>query len=154
MSKESREFLDALEGLMESVQKDQRSLLRDWKVTPLQYFVLRYVLREKGAPMSQIATFLGVRPQTMTPIGDALEHGGWVRRIRSAEDRRESRLELTPRGRRLIESIHAGFFEDLGRVLDEAPRRPLTVATGVLTEATVALRRDRDSPRRTVARPS
>jgi MarR family 2-MHQ and catechol resistance regulon transcriptional repressor len=142
MSEASRNYLVALEGLMEAFQQEQRGLFRDWKMTPVQFFVLRWVSKDKEANMSKLAALLGVRPQTVTPIVDTLERSGWVRRVRSTEDRRESFLRLTPRGRRLLASVRASFFEKLGRALDEAPARSLGTATEVLQIATTALVRE------------
>ncbi len=132
----------ALEGLMESFQQEQRGLFRDWKLTPVQFFVLRWLTKDDEANMSKLAGLLGVRPQTVTPIVDTLEKAGWLRRVRSTVDRRESLLLLTPRGKRLLESVRASFFEKLGRALDEAPPQALETATEVLQIATAALVRD------------
>ena len=126
---------------MEVFQQEQRGL-REWKLTPIQFFVLRWLSKDGAANMSKLAELLGVRPQTVTPIVDTLESAGWLRRVRSAADRRESLLVLTPRGRRLLRSVRASFFEKLGRALDEAPTRSLGTATEVLEIATSALVRD------------
>jgi hypothetical protein len=56
-SDESREFLAALEGLMDSFQREQRSVLRRWKLTPLQLFVLRWLSKYEDANMSNLAEF-------------------------------------------------------------------------------------------------
>ena len=127
---------------MESFQQEQRGLFRDWKLTPIQFFVLRWIKKDDEANMSTLAGHLGVRPQTVTPIVDALEKAGWLRRVRSLSDRRQSRLQLTPKGSRLLESVRASFFEKLGRALDEAPSAALQTSTEVLTIATAALARD------------
>jgi DNA-binding MarR family transcriptional regulator len=142
MSEASRNFTGALEGLMEAFQQEQRGLFRDSKLTPVQYIVLRLLTRDEEANMSTVAGLLGVRPQTVTPIVDALETSGWLRRVRSSSDRRESLLMVTPKGRRLLESVRASFTEKLSRALDEAPGDSLRTATGVLQIATSALVRD------------
>ncbi|MCI4334536.1 MAG: MarR family transcriptional regulator [Thermoplasmata archaeon] len=143
--------MTALEGLMYSFQQEQRETFRSRGITPVQYFVLRWLSKDGEANMSQLAGLLGVRPQTVTPIVDSLESSGWVRRTRSTEDRRESRLELTPKGSRVIEAIRASFFETLGRALDEAPAPSLRTSTEVLQSATSALLRG--SSRAARARP-
>jgi DNA-binding MarR family transcriptional regulator len=78
----------------------------------------------------------------VTPIVDSLEKAGWVRRVRSTADRRESLLQLTAKGKRLLESVRASFFEKLGRAMDEAPANSLGTATEVLQIATAAIVRD------------
>jgi DNA-binding MarR family transcriptional regulator len=142
MTQASKEFILALEGLMETFQHAQRGLFRDWKLTPVQFFVLRWLNKDAQANMSKLAGLLGVRPQTVTPIVDTLEEAGWVRRFRSTEDRRESFLKLTPKGVHLLESVRASFSEQLGRALDEAPSASLRTSTEVLLVATQALARN------------
>ena len=139
MSNASREFVVALEGLMESFQQEQRALFRDRKVTPVQFFVLRWLSNAPEANMSSLARLLGIRPQSATPIVDSLESEGLLRRIRPAEDRRESRLELTPKGARLLESLRAAFRKKLGKALDEAPSTSLRKAAEALRIAAAAL---------------
>ncbi len=117
-------------------------LFRDRKPTPVQFKVLRWLTRDPEANMSTVAGLLGVRPQTVTPIVDTLEKAGWVRRVRSTADRRESLLLVTPKGKRLLESVQASFYEKLGRALDEAPAPYLATASEVLQIATSALVRD------------
>ncbi|MGP8078748.1 MAG: MarR family winged helix-turn-helix transcriptional regulator [Thermoplasmata archaeon] len=143
MSEEGREFVVALEGLMECFQQEQRGLFRDWRLTPVQFFVLRWLSKDQDANMSTLAWMLGVRPQTVTPIVDSLEKGGWVRRVRSREDRREALLRLTPKGSRLLRSIRASFVEKLGHALDAAPATSLRTASAALRIATASLGRDR-----------
>ncbi|MGA7846665.1 MAG: MarR family transcriptional regulator [Thermoplasmata archaeon] len=148
MSEESRRFVVALEGLTEAFQQEQRGLFRDWKLTPVQFFVLRWLSRDEQANMSTLAAMLGVRPQTVTPIVDSLERDGWVRRVRSIKDRRESLLRLTPKGSRLLASVRAAFIEKLGRALDAAPATSLRTATEALTIAAAEFSRDLAPPRR------
>jgi DNA-binding MarR family transcriptional regulator len=143
----------ALEGLMEAFQQEQRGLFRDRKLTPVQFFVLRWLTGDEDANMSKLAGLLGVRPQTVTPIVDTLEGAGWLRRVRSTADRRESLLIVTPVGKRLLRSLRASFFEKLGRALDEAPPPSLRTATKVLQIATSALVRDLSRARTSPTKP-
>jgi DNA-binding MarR family transcriptional regulator len=137
----------ALEGLMEAFQQEQRGLFRDRKLTPVQFVVLRWLTNDEEANMSKLAGLLGVRPQTVTPIVDTLEKAGWLRRVWSTADRRESLLVVTPTGKRLLRSVRTSFFEKLGRALDEAPATSLRTATEVLQIATSVLVRDRPRAR-------
>lgn len=132
---------------MEAFQQEQRAVFRDSKLTPIQFIVLRWLTKDAEANMSSLAGLLGVRPQTVTPIVDTLEKAGWLRRVRSTADRRESLLRVTPRGKRLLESVRSSVFEKLGRALDEAPAPSLGTATEVLQIATSALVRDLSRPR-------
>lgn len=151
-SPEVREFVVVLEGFLQSFNKEQRGLFRDRNVTPVQYFVIRWLARERAANMSSLAAMLGVRPQTVTAVVDSLEEAGWVRRERSAEDRREARLHLTPKGDRLLDSIRDAFIEQLGESLQDAEGRSLRSATEALRTATARLLGDQSAPAMTLPR--
>lgn len=152
MSEESREFVAALEGVMERFHKGQKGLLRDRGISLGQYIVLRSLSRADDTNMSDLADLLGVRPQTVTALVDTLEEGGWAQRARSATDRRESLIELTPKGRRLLETVRATFQERVGRALEAVPPSVLRSATEALRVASDELG-PRESPatRRSVA---
>ena len=143
---EVREFVVALEGFLQSFHKEQRGLFRDRNVTPVQYFVIRWLARESAANMSSLAAMLGVRPQTVTAIVDSLEAAGWVRRERSREDRREALLRLTPKGERLLDSIREAFIDQLGETLRDAKGSALPAATDALRTATTRLLEEEDRP--------
>ncbi|MCI4345958.1 MAG: MarR family transcriptional regulator [Thermoplasmata archaeon] len=147
MTSPSREFVSALEGLSECFQQEQRGLFRELKITPVQFFVLRWLAKDPAANLTKLAGFLGVRPQTVTPIVDALEDSGWVRRVRSVEDRRESHLQLTPKGKRLIASFRVAFYERMDRAVADAPGPALRTSAHVLRVATATLLRDLERAR-------
>jgi DNA-binding MarR family transcriptional regulator len=148
MSEASKGFVSALEGLMDALHQHQRSMFRDWKLTAIQFFVLRWISKEGKANMSTLAETLGVRRQTVTPIGDSLERAGLIRRIRPAEDRREVILVLTPKGTRLLDSIRTTYLQFLADALDEAPATSLAKAEEALRSATARIERTSPYARR------
>jgi DNA-binding MarR family transcriptional regulator len=143
MSRASREFVSALEGLMESFHQEQKDLFHRRGITPVQFFVLRWASMSSEPNMSSLARFLGIRPQSATPLVDGLETLGYLRRARSAEDRRELRLELTPRGRQLIETLRGAFRARLSAAMDSAPSDSLLRAAAALRVAAATVERDR-----------
>ncbi len=57
-------------------------------------------IEERPRPMKEVAEFLGVRPPSATALVERLVAGGQLRREADPEDRRASRVSLTPGGRR------------------------------------------------------
>ena len=55
----------------------------------------------EATSLLDLARHMGVTPSTMSLTVDRLERGGYVRRERSAEDRRRVDLRLTPAGVRI-----------------------------------------------------
>jgi len=65
------------------------------------YLVLVTLAAGTGDTASSICSVLAHDPGAMTRKIDALEKRGLVRRVRSEEDRRAIKLELTPEGRKV-----------------------------------------------------
>jgi MarR family 2-MHQ and catechol resistance regulon transcriptional repressor len=106
--------------------------LADTCLTTTQLGVLEAVLH-KG-PMTQ--RDLGRRVLTsagnMTDVIDKLEGRGLLRRVRSAEDRRSVRIELTPDGRALIEDLFPDHARDIARAMGALSAAELDVLEGLL----------------------
>lgn len=75
---------------------------------PQQYLML---LAIRGLPLSTEATIrmlaerLALKHHSAVELVDRLERHGLVRRIRNAQDRREVRVSLSPRGAKLLEQV-------------------------------------------------
>lgn len=75
--------------------------------------------------MSEIARILQLRLSSVTAVVDKLEKKNFVRRSRSAEDRRLVRVALTAAGRKfhtLVESAHLTLTDSMLKILDPAER--------------------------------
>lgn len=134
----AEEFFDALESMLSRFQSSQRKLLRDAKLTPLHFFVIRWLSQDRHANASDLARRLGIRPQTMTPIIDALEKGGLLTRVPSPVDRRAVLLVLTPKGVRQVRAVRTAQVRVVREALEGQP-------AGVAPAAVRALLAIRDS---------
>lgn len=113
--------------------------LAPFDIKPVDYVVLASLANDVADTASSVCSMMSHDPGAMTRKIDALEQRGLVRRVRSAEDRRANKLELTPEGRKVFPKMLAvavgvandflrGFtktevrqFEDmLQRILDNA----------------------------------
>ena len=72
-----------------------------------RYQVLHTIVHEGPLRMGLIAKRLGCSPRTLTPMVDALEAEGLLRRERDLADRRALRLALTPDGLVLMRRAHS-----------------------------------------------
>src|SRR5689334_6816368 len=76
--------------------------LAPFDIKPADYIVLASLANDVADTASAVCSLLVHDPGAMTRKIDALEQRGLVRRVRSAEDRRAIKLELTPEGRRVF----------------------------------------------------
>ncbi len=120
--------------------------LADTCLTTTQLGVLEAVLH-KG-PMTQ--RDLGRRVLTsagnMTDVIDKLEGRGLLRRVRSAEDRRSVRIELTPDGRGLIEDLFPDHARDIAAAMGALTAAELDVLDGLLRRLGHGVPLDMDTP--------
>ncbi len=90
------------------------------RVTPAQSGILFLLKRKDGLTMTEMGRALGIDNATITGLIDRLERNGFVRRNRSASDRRALSIAITPEGveevnrakavvRRVNEAIKTGF---------------------------------------------
>jgi DNA-binding MarR family transcriptional regulator len=80
------------------------------------------VLASRGPQrVTDIATDLGVAPSTATRMCDRLVRKGLIRRYRSAANRREVRLSLTPSGQSLVRDLAKRRRAELARYVEAIP---------------------------------
>ena len=92
------------------------------------FMVLEVLLHKGPLTISGIQAKVLLASGSMTAAVDRVESMGLVVRKTTPKDRRARLLELTPKGRRLIErafEAHAGHLEEAMSVLDDRERRQL-----------------------------
>jgi DNA-binding MarR family transcriptional regulator len=73
------------------------------QVTLSQLSALYTIANHGDITLGELAEREQVKPPTMSRLVAALEEGGYIVRTTDATDRRSVRVDLTPKGRRLIE---------------------------------------------------
>ena len=99
------DVLNAVPPLISRVRTAMLAQLEE-RLAPLDlnagdYLVLVMLANDVADTASQVCSVIAHDPGAMTRKIDALEKRGLVRRVRSAEDRRAIKLELTPEGKKL-----------------------------------------------------
>jgi DNA-binding MarR family transcriptional regulator len=82
-----------------------RSLAETEEVTLPQYRALVVVSSQPGVTVTDLAGSLDVHPTTATRLTDRLVAKRLVRRTDDDDDRRITRLQLTTRGKRLVDTV-------------------------------------------------
>jgi len=99
------EPVDAVPGLIARIRAASLEQLEE-RLAPLDlkaqdYLVLVTLASGQVETAANVCSVLAHDPGAMTRKIDALEKRGLVRRVRSEEDRRAIKLELTPEGKKL-----------------------------------------------------
>lgn len=91
------------------------------------------VLASRGPQrVTDIAADLGVAPSTATRMCDRLVRKGLIRRYRSASNRREVRLSLTPSGQVLVRGLTQRRRAELARYVEAIPVKAYEHVTAAL----------------------
>jgi len=105
------EFADKVGGIMSVVMrnylKQQTSKFYQMKVTIPQFAILNFLSTEGEHKMTDMAKFMNVSTAAITGIIDRLAKSGYVVRRPDPNDRRITRVRLTPKGADLVKkSFH------------------------------------------------
>jgi len=103
-----RSAVPALMGRVRTAFMDElEARLAPFDIKPADYLVLLALANDMADTASAVCSVMAHDPGAMTRKIDALEARGLVRRVRSAEDRRAIKLELTPEGRKIYPKVLA-----------------------------------------------
>lgn len=91
------------------------------KVTVAQSGILFLLKQKDGRTMTELSTILDIDNSTLTGLADRLERAGLIRRDANPEDRRSSRLYLTPAGAEEVNKART-VIRDVNRQLKEGFR--------------------------------
>jgi len=135
--------VEAIPGLISRIRAHALELLEE-RLAPLDlkaqdYLVLVTLASGQVETAANVCSVLAHDPGAMTRKIDGLEKRGLVRRVRSEEDRRAVKLELTPEGKKLYPKALAaavsvandflhGFTKAEVRTLEEMLQRILATA--------------------------
>ena len=117
---------DVVERVLSAYSTISRWSARDFKrrafpaeLTATQLAILHRVDKSPGITMSQLAERLDLSTPTVVRAVDALERKQFVVRRRSARDRREVEMEITPAGAEARSALDAARRERLLRLLGD-----------------------------------
>ncbi len=117
MSSENERLRRALRRLIQATVHPFWQRVRAAGLSMPQVFAMRYIYRHNGANISDLARALGVTPAAASQLLRRLVEQGYVVREENPADRRNKRLQLTPRGEEALQSIatpsHGTTFERL-----------------------------------------
>ncbi|MCI4331267.1 MAG: MarR family transcriptional regulator [Thermoplasmata archaeon] len=130
-----RELMDGLHRTIQGFRQMTLAPVARAGVTPAQFWVLNHLHDTGELACGPLASKLGVTLPSVTSLIDPIEKAGFVRRTRSAKDRRVVRLEITPRGSALLRRVWKELEREVSlrvRELDPADVRSAARVLAVL----------------------
>ncbi|MDO8729798.1 MAG: MarR family transcriptional regulator [Candidatus Omnitrophota bacterium] len=94
-----------LPQMLRGFARRESNYLSRGKITLPQLGALEYLSARRESPMNELARHLGVTRPAATGLADRLIAQGLVSRQGDRSDRRVVRINLTPKGRRVLDNI-------------------------------------------------
>ncbi|CAD2075306.1 MarR family winged helix-turn-helix transcriptional regulator [Phocicoccus pinnipedialis] len=113
------------------VRAHGREILKEYDISPLQFVALQWVNDKSGITIGQVANKLYLAHSTTTDIIDKLEQNNFVRRERSAEDKRLVLVKIEDKGLEIINRViekRVDFISKITNNLSENEKALLPVA--------------------------
>ncbi len=79
-------------------------VFEEGELAPIQFAALEFISRNPQLSQRELAEYIGTTPSVLVQPLERLEKRGLIFRVRSADDRRRSRIRLTGTGARLLET--------------------------------------------------
>jgi DNA-binding MarR family transcriptional regulator len=118
-------------------------------LTATEVDVLKAAERRGPRPLSDLAEFVGLNPTMLSRLVQKLETSGLVRRLPDEADKRVCRLEVSPKGRRLLERINRERNDVLSRLITSLAKEDRVVlerALPILEQLADELRQEPTAP--------
>ncbi len=101
------EIIDNLRRVFQVVNEQSKKAVKETGLTGPQLWAIKTIAQEAPIMVSEIARRMYLHPATVVGILNRLEKHDLVIRMRSTEDRRVVRVELTDQGHALVEKAPA-----------------------------------------------
>jgi len=117
------EYVGELEWLLRHVsaviRKRGREILADFNITPPQLTALQVLQRNGNITIGELGEKMYLAYSTATDLIDRMERNELVQRIRDSNDRRVVRLQILPKGEKLVDEVIARRKQYLAGILVE-----------------------------------
>ncbi len=97
------------------------------KMKTMEFYILMYVGMKSNKKMSELADVFSIAKSNVTVLIDGMEKRGYLKRIRSKEDRRVVKVELTPKGEKLFNLTVKNFVTLIENAMKKIPPKDLEV---------------------------
>jgi DNA-binding MarR family transcriptional regulator len=138
-AREPGEFLETFSALSRSLRAVASDAYASFEVGGTQAKFLRYIGRQDGISQAELARATRTDPALTGRALETLVERGWVRRSRSAEDRRQYVLELSASGQRVCKRVEQARARIAGQVVAALDARDLDDFERIVKKVVTAL---------------
>ncbi len=96
------EIMQSLRRIFKAIQDYFQEISKKYGITGPQLWALKTVAANGSLSLGELSRKMYLHPSTISGVVDRLEKKGFVVRDRGQEDRRVVKVQLTPRGKRIV----------------------------------------------------
>jgi DNA-binding MarR family transcriptional regulator len=96
------EIMQSLRRIFKAIQKHSHELSKKYGINGPQLWVIETISINGSLSLKDLSERIYLHPSTITRLIDGLERKSYAARIREQEDRRVVKVQLTPKGERLV----------------------------------------------------
>jgi DNA-binding MarR family transcriptional regulator len=119
---ENRELAGHLDNLLQrlsvSTHRQKNQFAEEIGISRQQFDVLCIIYEKGQITMGELCKDISSACSTATDLADKLEKAGYVERLREKRDRRVVRLNILPKGEKVVKSVIERRAEKLGLILE------------------------------------
>src|SRR5215472_9760995 len=116
-------FARSIQVVARGLARLNRERARSGDITPQQAETLQLIAERAAVSTSTLAAILGIDPSTASRNLAGLERAGYITRRKGTDDGRQTDVRLTPRGKRIAESVTSESIAAFAGLLDRFPRQ-------------------------------
>ena len=118
----SNEILKALRKIIRAIDLNSKKISKKYNLTGPQLLVLKELFDQGSCPVGNLAKQISLSHATVTEIVDRLEKKGYVKRIKSEEDKRKIFVVLEKTAKDVLDKkpalIQEKFLEEFEKLPD------------------------------------
>jgi DNA-binding MarR family transcriptional regulator len=107
-----------LQRLSVSTHRQKNQFAEEIGISRQQFDVLCIIYEKGQITMGELCKDISSACSTATDLADKLEKAGYVERLREKRDRRVVRLNILPKGEKVVKSVIERRAEKLGLILE------------------------------------
>lgn len=119
----SKRMTELMPKFVRGLAKQESNHLTRGQITVPQFWVLEHLEAHRDCCMCEIASYLGISRPATTGLVDRLISQGLACRKSAPHDRREVKVSISPKGKRIVLSIHVQKRHTIERIFSKISSR-------------------------------
>lgn len=138
--KQLEQFVDCVQAIGRHMKRTQRNSQEGTEITKTQWLILRFLAKQDGCTIGQLAERLEVRSSSMSQMIDRLELAGTVYREPDKNDARTRIVKLTEAGKEMISKMKHSRMEMIAGPFNQLSQEEQNTLVDIMMKMTTNLK--------------